>query len=1153
MAFKPTKSQQAVLDTVNKNIVVSASAGSGKTTLMINKVISIIENENADISKFLICTFTQNAGEEMKERLYSVLAERIAKESDAKKRKHLIENYEKIELAKISTIDKLCLDLVKKYFYKLKVAPNIELLLGFQKEFLKNRAFKLALEELERDSKEKVDLLCIYFVQDRNIDKLKSFVFDLYENVQINADMIDYLDNTALKLYNEDCNCNIAFTSEIEWFGKKVDELIDCYQFALSNLVQGEDDALISRLTRDIETLKTYFNLDLKNKIKFAFDLSINGSLPKSNNIDVASLTLKKNNFNKAVGDFKKYFDICDVDVLMQRVLDTKKMVSELIDFLKLFMKKFDDIKRTQNQFEFNDIQHMALEILKDEEILKDYIKDIDYIFVDEYQDVNYLQERLIDTLVKSDNLFLVGDVKQSIYGFRLSTPLILLKKIGKFENEENSVAEKLNENFRSDKDILNFVNKVFCEIMTKEESGVDYENDGKFIGSLSYDNCCSGGEVFDKVKVDILLKQKDETDDCGGVCGGESENENIKGCYKISEHNEEKENVIEVEANHIVNVVANCLQEKIYDNKINAIRNVRFKDISILFRKRKDLYKAVVQKLSDKGVKVNVSYKEDVFDSVEVIFINSVLKLLMNFEDDISLVNVLTFPSVAVSDDELAQIRLASKSEKYFSNAVMQYMQSNDNALSEKIKAVIDIINCLKVEIYTSSVCDLINKINKQFDVINTLYALKNKKVIGNFEKFLNEIKSSDIYSLIDYLQYLEQRSEDLSDINLSSGEDSVICQTIHASKGLEYPIVILAGCGEAVKRTNRDIYICEDGIGCDYYNIEDKWKASTIVKKYISNKLNHNEIEESKRLLYVGLTRAKNQLIVVGSVSESQIMKNCEDCAEPSFLQFIISYLKQFEREALLQGGELKNDYATFEIVQGEILDNEQDDEFDLTLTKEQMSEVLDYINYDYKFKENFKVAYKNTVSNLLKDENIASNFVEAPKRLEISEHTLKANEIGTLYHSVLEKVDFKHIYDLKNVSTLLKEFGESLQDGVVKAEEILHSINCIQTLIDCDDEIFKEQPFIFRAKHKDIVQSTCEEKVLVQGVIDLLIKKKNGQVIIVDYKNTSIKDDVVLKEKYAKQLFLYKYATKLVLNCNEVKTYLYSIKFNKLINVD
>ncbi|MBQ8749406.1 MAG: UvrD-helicase domain-containing protein [Clostridia bacterium] len=1146
MAFKPTASQQVVLDTTNKNIVVSASAGSGKTTLMIEKVLSIIEKEKADISKFVICTFTKNAGEEMKERLYSKLAERIAEEQDEKKRKHLLENYEKIELAKISTIDKICLDLVKKYFYKLKIDSNIETLSDFNANFLKNRAFKIALEKLEQKDKQKVELICNYFLQDRDTIKLKQLVFNLYENIQTRADGKDYLENIALSLYNENIDNNIILLSEINELDNAIASFINVYNSALNLIDKKDDEKLYSRVTSDIATLKPYFNFSNENKIKFAFNLSIFSALPKSKTFDINSLKQSKDKLSSAIKAFKEYFDCSDLSVIIKRQEQAKEVLKELIDFLILFSEEYNAIKRTQNEYEFIDIQHLALEILKNKELSADFIKDIDYIFVDEFQDVNYLQKELIDSIVKNDNLFLVGDVKQSIYGFRLCTPLILLKKIKDFESDENSIAENLNENFRSDKDILEFVNQIFNVIMTLEDSGVDYLQTSRLKGANSFDN----GEDFVKVKVDLIFDNKSEEEkeiEEGAKAIG------ANSVYSITQDEEQSADYIEIEANHIVNTVANCLLQKIYDNKKDELRNVNFGDISILFRKRQELYKRVVELLQAKGFPVEVSYKQDVFDSFEVVFVNALLSLLLNYEDDISLVTVLSFPCFNVTDDELAKIRLCGREEKYFSNALLKYINENDDAITNKVRPLFEFLEQTKKEIYTKSVYELVKKIDKQFDLTNILYALKNKKIISNYQKFINELKSFNIYSLVDYMQYLHTRNENLNEINLSSGQNSIVCQTIHASKGLEYPIVIVAGAGSQVKFRPDDVVISDLGIGCDYYNVEDKWKSSTLVKKYICKQLKKNEIEEAKRLLYVALTRAKNQLIIIGKITKGQFEKTYKDSSEPSLMQFILSYLNNFEKDCLFSTGNLVNKYANFSFVDYvNYVEEKEIQNFGAEISNESLNEILDYVNYKYPH-SNSNVAYKNTVSNILKAEHNGENYNIEPNRLEINEHQLLANEIGTIYHSVLEMVDFKTNYTNEMVEQLLAFNANELNVEVVKAEEIFEAIKTIQTLIDADDIILKEQPFIFKSKHNEIVDSTCEENVLVQGVIDLVIKKSNGKIILVDYKNTSVTNENVLKMRYQKQLFLYKYAIELESGISNIESYLFSIKQNKLIKID
>lgn len=1283
MAFKPTKSQENVLNSHKQRVVVSASAGSGKTTLMIEKLLKIITEDDADISKFLVCTFTNASSAEMKERLYAKMAECINAEKDSVKRKKLIENYEKIELAKIYTIDKMCLDVVKKYYYKLKIDANIQTLSDFEASFLKNRAFKLALEECERKSPQNIDLICAYFLQDRNDEKLRDLVYKLYENIQTRADGYDFLENVAVSLYVDDYKSSVILNSAIAEFDSSTQKILNYYITVASCLSEEDDAKLIKVLNGDISILQSYFNLDLENKIKFIFHNSVFSTrLPTTNSDYGEELKSVKNGYKTACTNMRSFLVTSDLKEMMELLAETKKMLLLLIDFLKIFKLKYDDLKLKQNQYEFIDIQHLALKLFSLEEVIDDFASDIDYVFVDEFQDVNYLQESLIDSLAKSGKLFLVGDAKQSIYGFRLCTPAILIKKMKDFSNDASGLSENLNENFRSDKCILDFVNQVFNCAMTEEESGVDYAKTSQLKGKDCFNNGTNFGE---KVEIDILDFGQDEENSAQGEeenskaddvlsenasrtntqsvplnqvansvnadvavgcdatnnaqrpnsgCATEGKAVNGVQVYDITRDVEKSHNKVLVEAEHIVERVTRALSQTIFDVKRGEVRQVDFKDIAILFRKRKALFVKVVELLGEKGYPVNASFKEDIYKSVEVMFVNSVLKLTLNFEDDIALATVLTFPCVNLTDADLTAIRLFGAEEKYFANATKRYASEKAGYIADKINSLTAFLCYLKKQIYVKNVYQIIKRIEQHFDLLNVLYSLNSKKIISNYQKFLNEIIGLEKYSVIDYLQYLQTRNQTECEITLSSGENCITCQTIHASKGLEYPIVILASAGDANKYRSSDLVITSEGLGADFYNIEEKWKKPTIVKNYIEASIKRGEIEELKRLLYVALTRPKNQLVVVGSCNVKKLLKEFREYAEPSFMQMILCYLKPFERETLENATELKNEFATIRIVkcgadkdcgtvQAESCKTQQ-----VCFSKEQADFIARYINYQYPHAQNQNYAFKNSVSSILKSENVGENYAIEPRSLDVREHQfMPANELGTIYHAVLEKVDFFRDYSLEDVSALLKECGsvaisacladvenvdnstsvraefvenarnnaesdisatcgsscadsaervyvngvsnaekinistlgavagcdEVAVEKIVNANQILSAINNIKSLISQGDKVLKEQPFIFKAKHLDVVASSCEEEVLVQGVIDLLIFKTNGQAVIVDYKNTAVKNPQLLAERYGKQLFLYSYATKLGYGVQDVKTYLYSIKQNELIPVD
>ena len=1140
MAF-PTKKQQEILDILDKNIVVSASAGSGKTSIMIERIANFISNFQVPIKEMLVVTFTNSAAAEMKERLVNKLAQKIEEEKDYSKKAFLISQAEDIDSANICTIDKFCISILQKYYYLLGLDGNFNIIEDIENEKLKNRAFDNAIKKLRKENPILIDELCDAFLEHRQTTKLKELADKILFYLSVQEDRVEYLQKTLFCLYTLPIEKNSIYANAIAKVADVVERNSHTFERYIDLNIEHEKTANLLQL------YKKFFN-DFKNaKLNEKHAIISSFAVIKLGNKKAENPDEIKNSIYEIENTLNEYKDIFNpqftLKELEEQLKNSKSLIEKLMQFVTLYEKNLLDYKKENNSFTFADIEYFAYEILKKDEVKNTLTDEISLIFVDEYQDVNKLQEHLISQIAKKNNLFLVGDIKQSIYGFRLSDPRFFEQKLIEYASKENIYSEQknLNENFRSDKDILDFVNLIFKKCMTAEKSGVDYANTSLLVGSTKFEN----NYHYPKICVDI--GQESEEDD-----------NTLTEVYSVKNHDTSKKQTknIELEAEIIVQNVLNYAKTKI-QNKDGVYEQVEFKDIAILFRSKKALYRRVGELLKENNIPVNMSFKDDIYNSVETRFLCNFLFVIQNLYDDIAFASILSFPCMQISDIDLLKISEISN-EKNFIQKCITYSKEKDDELGIKLKDLFAFIQELKIYSLSNSVYNIFCKIIQKYDLENWLYALPNGRTyIGNLKRVLSSVSANNGQNLIEYVNFLKNKSSINKDISVGGEENSVNLMTIHASKGLEFKVVILASTLSNLKTTNNDtILLTEKGAGADFLDVENKTKSFTFVKKFLRSQIKVKSFEEEKRLLYVALTRAKNILIVTGLDTKGFLKKDNllkEDTY--NYMSLVLLALQKDELEKLKQDGiyEKKDINARFRIIKETNLMQEEKDIVIFGKSDKNLSKYfLDYFNHKYAFNDAINISAKSSVSSLLKDDEAYVSFNLQPKKLELDEHMVSTTEIGSAYHKCFELIDFSKNVELTDVEKVVEQvkFLGFDTDNIDK-QKIFEGCVKLGKIIQKNAHIKKEQPFIMNVPYDSVCDSIVHDEVLVQGVIDLLIIDETS-VKIVDYKNTKIRDNKKLIDIYKKQLELYAMATKYSLDVQKIEAYLYNIQTSELLKV-
>jgi len=896
---------------------------------------------------------------------------------------------------------------------------------------------------------------------------------------------------------------------------------------------------------------------------------------------------------------FKKLKDSIFIYTSAEVLADLKDMY-EVLNLLQAIILKFNEnykkAKLERNIIDFNDIEHLALKILiKDEdgkyvpsEIAKKYQDKFEEIAIDEYQDSNMVQEYILTSISKGNNIFMVGDVKQSIYKFRQAMPELFLNKyktykLKKEKSEADDLKIQLFKNFRSRKNILDTTNIIFQEIMSKDLGDVDYNEDEYLNLGANYEEPqLENIDFAGKTEINII-NLEDTTKDIQ-----EDEEDNVK--------TERIENSI-LEARYVAQKINELINSNYYVlDKKEGYRKVTYKDIVVLLRSTTELSPIYEKEISDLGMPVYSETSTEYLNSVEIQIIMSCLKIIDNPMQDIPLVTVMRSMIGGFTDNDLIEIRLADKYENFYESVVKSRIQVNEE-LRNKINSFLELINNWREESEFLALDELIWKIYMDTGYYNYVGLMQNGKLRqANLKMLFERAKQYEsasfkgVFNFINFIDKLKLRNNDLGAAKIIGENENVIrIMSIHKSKGLEFPVVFLSSTGKNfnLKDLREKILIHQEiGFGPNYENSELKIEYPTIAKEAIKMISKRESISEEMRVLYVALTRAKEKLIITGiekdlqksidsKEKELQIYES-EDNSKinPKILESYKSYLDWIELVYLKN--KIKNsDLFEFNIVsKAEILNasTEKEEERKDVLkdikskktSKENIEKIKNILEWEYKYKDSTEMPSELSVSKikeLSKDrtEEKIGITLKKPNFL-IGKTDLTPAEKGTIMHLCLQKLNYKEEYNLEKLKNMLSNL---VNKEIILPKEA-ESVNYNKILAFLKSNIWKEmqtakvveqeKAFYLNLKANEIYKNNAEDEILVQGIIDLYYITKNDELVLVDYKTDYVENnnEQSLKDKYNIQLEIYKKALEEALNRNVDKVYIYSTWLNKEIEI-
>lgn len=1112
---KFTLEQQAAIAATGKTIV-SASAGSGKTTVMIEKLLGLM-SDGMDVSRILAVTYTRKAAAQMKDKLRREAIKKInSPDTDEQLKKRLKKQLPKIAGADISTIHSFCARLIRSHFYVVDADADFSIVGedDSQGAELQARAVDSLFEEAYENEEEKFAKLLSVYRRSKKDSTLKQLILSAYARLRTREDYIDFLSvrvEATEEKFNRICAELLRFLKEeCAYYASKIEDAR-----ALFEGIEGCEpsvknaDELIAALAALAEK-ENYFSACKEPLPPFSDKQKMFKGAPSDFD---ENRTLLGEYKEKVKSVYAELSAIRPRETELSDYLCAGEAASILAEYLLRFDKRYSELKREKNFLDYADLEHMTLKLLSDEDIVREVHEKYAYVFVDEYQDVNPVQEKII-SLVSGENLFLVGDVKQAIYGFRGSKSEYFVQKQKSFSEDEKANSLLLTKNFRSSSAILRAVNEEFCFSMTPDVSETDYLKDSVMQGGDRYED--NEGRVFLHITETEKKKKEKRVRNVYSV-----EENYLKERSKISDYGRRMRELVEKEHNLMW-----------YDADEGVMRRVEYSDIAILTRKNRGAEETIAA-LAEAGVPVTAASVTNVCLYPEIRTLIDILKYIDNEKQDIPLCSALLSAAGNLTADDLTNIRLAYPDERFFRDCAKRYAEEKNDALSLALNRFYEYFSALRILSATADAGELLTKILVDTHMEARLLSKENGsdclKRIHCFLSYATGKESMFVHDFLDFLREIEYSIP----YGESGGENAVRVMTMHASKGLEYPVVFLCDVSKGFAgEDEKELMIDgEFGLATKCYRRETMTYSPTLFWKLCKKREQTEEVKNELNLFYVALTRAKYAL----HVTSASRLPECDVRYAKCYAQFMpYSVWKKY-----------LDDDAPF------VLPKNDRQSYVSDVDEELKSKILRELTHEYAFSGGENLPVKRSASALMKErENEARDTLSllVPEDEEAFRGKTDV-ESGLAYHAFLQHFDLYGYFSAEDRSVFLRENLETLrQRGKIEKERFallnenkIHEILRLPVFSEiAKTRIVREQEFIAALSVSDVYdegryKNSADEKIIFQGSIDLLSYSEDGKIRIADYKY-STKNGAELLQKYRLQLNLYKKATAAITGVEE-----------------
>ena len=1184
--MKWTKSQELAIGARDGLMLVSAAAGSGKTAVLVQRIIDIITDENSptDIDRFLVVTFTNAAADEMKQRIGKKLDEML---SENPFDENIIRQQMLLGNANISTIHSFCRKLIKEYFYMLDIPSDFRVADEEEVAVIQNNALDEVLERKYSQNDDDFAFLADSF-SDSNDDKtLRGTILGLHQFLQSQPfpevwlkqklQMYENVDEPGKTIWGR---YTIEYAKLYLSFIKHQNELaikICCSEPDITNayLESLESDRdVISEFEKILDSLIWDDICEYLEDISSKF-IKIGRLTTKSLEVKEKGKVVKDSLRKKYMDGFdklKKMFSASSEDFINE-IYSIKPIANQLFSIVLDFEEEYQKQKADKSVVDYGDLEHLTLKLLvtyTDSGIIKnetahEVSKWFDYVMVDEYQDTNIIQDIIFNAVSDNDkHLFVVGDVKQSIYSFRQAMPQIFIDrrlKCKKYTDENKTYPGKVNlaANFRSREGITECINYIFSNIMSVKAGGLDYTEDEELKYSATYPE-------YDSTPAELHL---------------------------LNMENKSADELIPLEAKYIGELILK-MKDTVLVTDEGELRPADFGDFSILLRSAKDKANVYANELLKMNIPTTTEVGDSFFDRPEIRIMRSFLRVLDNPARDIPFASVLMSPIFGFTADEIGAMRAENRGKSLYEILI------NGQKENEKAKYVCDVLKELRSYGNNVTADELINKIYDKTLLPEIVlssgedgdFGRKNLRLLVEYAKKYEKSGFRGISGFVAFLDKLNESDEDLASADRSdkSASQVVRIMTIHKSKGLEFPICIVAGMGTKYNKVdiNKRLLTHVDlGIGTEIIGQSGFYRYKGITRTAVENAKTSELISEEMRVLYVALTRAKEKLILVASdkdieqrIAEARLKLIYENnrvapasvLFSTGFLDLIlycllISKSGQSLRDICGYNGELScNDNSKWDIYIENVSADDDDESKEesqdepvkeevtpeyLAKVQKQLEKIKEKLNAhdDYKYKKHREIPLKVTASSLAERESNIE-YAASKRPAFMDEGGLNAADRGTALHQFMSFCDFKkaQVSVKGEISRLVTQgFLTEEQAKSIKVNRVQNFLNSglLNEILDSD---YYEREYTFIVEiNAGIVDKTLEkpysdEKVILQGAMDCIYKKGTA-ITIVDYKTDFAESFDELIKKYQVQLNLYRIAAQQIFNTNDVKCIIYS----------
>ena len=1195
---------QAIFET-DHHLLVSASAGSGKTRILVQRVIEKIK-QHQSIEQLLIVTFTEAAAREMKQRIEIALRE-LLQEAPIGERQWWIQQLQLLPTATISTLHAFCLRVIRKYYYVLDLEPGFRLLTDdTERLLLQEEIMEDIIEEAYESKSEAFYTFVANFISDRSDQVLSELLLQLYDFARANPDPIAWLDALPLAYQTTDMATMPLYTSFIkvqleEKFAEAHAQLqvAKDYSVGLDKLV-----AVIEEELTQIEQLQQVLALNEVDQVYQALTNITFSRFPayrKAEEKEVAQTVKPMRELAKQLVQEASTIFPYPPNVLLDTLNQAYPIVEEAVRLVKLFMARYQKSKTQKNVLDFNDLEHLTLAILqvKTPEIdVHAYYQELFHeVLVDEYQDINRLQQAILEQVAKQEpgNLFMVGDVKQSIYAFRLADPTLFIEKYARYKQHQEGEKIDLKENFRSRKEVLAFTNLIFEQLMDQQVGQIDYQDEARLISGATY----YPEQDATLVQPEVLIYEKQQT--TPSMITTKSEGE------------------IHLVAQKIRELLAQNRQ--IFDRKTNQLRALSYQDI-VLLTPTRSAHLTMIDIFQEYDLPIAIKDAQNYFQATEIQVMLSLLQIIDNPIQDIPLVSVLRSPIVGLNESELADIRLENQDMTFY-QAVVNYPDEHVS-LKQKLTSFLTQLTTWRKLAKRQPIATLLQDIYAQTAYPDYVLGLPSGEqryanlmaLIQRAQRY-EETSFRGLYPFVRFIEKMREKNKDLSQPVAKVQEESIQVMTIHASKGLEFPVVFVMDMTKEVN--TQDLtkpYLMDEQLGLGIKWIDsERMSFTSLPYLAIQQTKLVKTLSEEMRKLYVALTRAEQKLFLVGSykTKEEAIKKWSKALTQTQ--QFLDPQLRLSSKSSLMDWvGMTLVRHPSFEpyiddiTLRGKKIVHEADfhcqfvDSQSLDTTyaywKEQMhtpskqilttsefgavSDVLlNRLAYQYPYPKATKTTSYQSVSEIkrlyndpdeqdlqLLDWNEPNpqsyrQVEQLAKPKFLATQDIQATTVGQATHYLLQQISLTR---QPTKEALLRQQRDLIQtqqfpEHIVTAVDLDSILWFFDTTLGKDllaypQRVFREQPFSMLKAASEIYQDFDDptSELLIHGIIDGYLEFED-HVVLYDFKTdhlTKQQDASQILARYRGQLRLYAQALEQALEKPVKETYLVLLSARNVLSL-